>query len=46
MDVIFETFRVTRILDEAFAKAAPEALKAERAEAYHNGYQALGASNG
>lgn len=46
MDVIFETFRVTRILDEAFAAAAPEALKSERAEAYQNGYQALGASNG
>ena len=46
MDVIFETFRVTRILDSAFADAAPKALKAERAEALANGYTALGASHG
>ena len=46
MDVIFETFRVTRILDDAFAKAAPAALKAERDEAFANGYTALGADHG
>lgn len=46
MDVIFETFRVTRILDKAFAETAPEAVKAERAEALANGYAALGASHG
>ena len=46
MDVIFETFRVTRILDSAFADAAPAALKAERAEALANGYDALGDSHG
>ncbi len=46
MDVIFETFRVTRILDTAFADAAPAALKAERAEALANGYDALEPSHG
>lgn len=46
MDVIFETFRVTRILDDAFAAAASQAVKAERAEAYANGYTALGAPHG
>lgn len=46
MHVIFETFRVTRILDETFAEAAPAAVKAERAEALANGYIALGASHG
>ena len=42
MDVIFETFRVTRILDKAFQTAAQKAVAAERAEAYENGYKALG----
>lgn len=46
MQVIFETFRVTRILNEAFAVQAPKALAAERAEAITNGYRALEASNG
>ena len=46
MEVIFETFHVTRILDDAFAARAPDALKAERAEAYANGYTALGADHG
>lgn len=46
MDVIFETFRVTRILDDTFADAAPAALKAERDEAFANGYTALGADHG
>ncbi|MFN3212403.1 MAG: ASCH domain-containing protein [Henriciella sp.] len=46
MDVIFETFRVTRILDDAFAKAAPAALKAERDEAFAKGFAALGADHG
>ncbi|MEL6725591.1 MAG: ASCH domain-containing protein [Pseudomonadota bacterium] len=46
MDVIFETFRVTRILDEAFAASAPSALKAERDEAFAKGYTALGADHG
>ena len=46
MDVIFETFRVTRILDDAFAAAAADAVKSERAEAYANGYKALGALDG
>ncbi len=41
MNVIFETFKVTRILDEAFAASAPDALKAERREAIANGYNAL-----
>ena len=45
MHVIFETFRVTRILDESFAAAAPSHLQAERAEALASGYTALGASN-
>ncbi|NQY40251.1 MAG: ASCH domain-containing protein [Henriciella sp.] len=45
MDVIFETFRVTRILDSAFAEAAPAALNAERAEALANGYDALEADH-
>ena len=46
MQVIFETFRVTRILDQAFAADAPKALEAERAEALANGYIALEASHG
>ena len=43
MNVIFETFRVTRRLDEAFAASADEMVKAERKEAFANGYDALGA---
>lgn len=46
MEVIFETFRVTRILDKAFAAAAPGQVTAERAEALANGYTALGADHG
>lgn len=46
MEVIFETFRVTRILDKAFSDAAPAALKAERTEALANGYDALESSHG
>ncbi|MEO0883171.1 MAG: ASCH domain-containing protein [Pseudomonadota bacterium] len=46
MNVIFETFKVTRILDEDFTAMAQEALKAERAEAFANGYTALGVSHG
>lgn len=43
MNVIFETFRVTRRLDEVFAASANEMVKAERKEAFANGYDALGA---
>jgi len=43
MNVIFETFRVTRRLDEAFTASADEMVKAERKEAFANGYDALGA---
>ncbi|MEO1322565.1 MAG: ASCH domain-containing protein [Pseudomonadota bacterium] len=46
MDVIFETFRVTRVLDQAFADLAPDAVKAERADARANGYNALGGGHG
>lgn len=46
MEVIFETFHVTRMLDDAFAARAPDALKAERAEAHAKGYTALGADHG
>ena len=46
MDVIFETFRVTRVLDDAFAAAAADAVKAERAEALAAGYAALEARHG
>ena len=46
MDVIFETFRVTRILDDAFAMAARSEVEAEREEAAQNGYLALGGANG
>ena len=46
MNVIFETFRVTRVLDQAFADLAPGAVKAERAEARANGYHALGGVHG
>ena len=46
MDVIFETFRVTRILDDAFAAAAADAVKTERAEALAAGYAALEARHG
>ena len=46
MQVIFETFRVTRILDKAFAAGAPKALEAERAEAFAKGYTALGVRHG
>lgn len=43
MEVIFETFQVTRILSSEFAEQAPAAVVAERAEALNNGYDALGA---
>ena len=43
MDVIFETFRVTRTLDDAFASNAEKLVKTERKEAFANGYDALGA---
>lgn len=43
MDVIFETFRVTQILDQQFAAQSAAAVEAERAEAFDNGYDALGA---
>ncbi|MEL6828169.1 MAG: ASCH domain-containing protein [Pseudomonadota bacterium] len=46
MDVIFEVFRVTRILDDAFAAASETAVKNERAEAYVKGYIALGGDHG
>nr|WP_070960111.1 ASCH domain-containing protein [Hyphomonas sp. Mor2] len=46
MDVIFEVFQVTRILDDTFASLAADAVIAERKEAYANGYQALGGPNG
>ncbi len=44
MPVIFETFRLTAILDAAFAAGAEEHVKAERAEARAAGYTALGAA--
>lgn len=46
MNVIFETFRVTRILDTAFAETAAAAVAAERAEALANGYTDLGVAHG
>lgn|GEM_PF-653557 len=46
MDVIFETLRVVRMMDEDFAKAAQDAVKAERAEAAARGYHALGGTDG
>ena len=46
MQVIFETFRVTRILDQSFADASAEIVKAERAEAYAKGYTAMGGADG
>lgn len=46
MDVIFETFRVTRILDNDFADAAHAEVEAERLEAEENGYLALRGANG
>lgn len=46
MQVIFETFRVTRILDNAFAADAGRAVEAERAEAFAKGYTALGETHG
>lgn len=46
MQVIFETFRVTRILDEAFAAQAPTAVEAERSEALAAGYTALEGRHG
>jgi uncharacterized protein YhfF len=46
MQVIFETFRVTRILDDAFAAQAPDAVRAERSEAIAGGYTALEDSHG
>ena len=45
MDVNFETFRVTRILDDGFAATAQEALRAERSEAAANGYTDLGGTD-
>jgi uncharacterized protein YhfF len=46
MAVIFEVFRVIRILDPAFAANAAEAVNAERAEAIQNGYKCLEAGHG
>lgn len=46
MDVIFETFRLTRILDDGFAAAAEDAVKAERREAIENGYTDLESHDG
>ena len=46
MHVIFETFRVTRILDQSFADASAEVVKAERVQAFANGYTALGGADG
>ncbi len=46
MNVIFETFKVTRILDETFAATAQDALQAERREAIANGYKALETNDG
>ena len=46
MDVIFEIFRLTRILDDGFAAEAQAAVKAERAEAFAKGYTALGGEHG
>ncbi|MEM7328170.1 MAG: ASCH domain-containing protein [Pseudomonadota bacterium] len=46
MLVIFETFQVTRILDQTFAAAADLAVKAERSEASANGYNAMGGTHG
>lgn len=43
MDVIFETFRVTRLIDKDFANIAAHAVATERADAYARGYTALGA---
>ncbi|MCR9270450.1 MAG: ASCH domain-containing protein [Hyphomonadaceae bacterium] len=46
MDVIFETFRVTRVLDDAFASGAEAAVRAERTEAHAKGYSASEALHG
>lgn len=46
MQVIFETFRVTRILDDAFAATAACAVDAERSEAKAQGYSGLEAGHG
>jgi len=43
MDVVFETFRMTCKLDDTFASRSNEMVKAERSEAFANGYDALGA---
>ena len=46
MEVIFEIFKVTRILDPDLADRASEIVAAERNEAFANGYTALGGDNG
>ena len=46
MEVIFEIFKVTRILDPDLADRASEIVAAERDEAIANGYTALGGENG
>lgn len=42
MHVYFETFKCVAILDEDFARSAPEAVFAERREAHEAGYTSLG----
>ena len=46
MQVIFETFRVIRILDDRFAEASSAEVRAERREAAEKGYLALGGADG
>ncbi|MEM8634996.1 MAG: ASCH domain-containing protein [Pseudomonadota bacterium] len=46
MNVIFETFRVTRILNQDFAANAQNEVRAERFEAYARGYTALETCDG
>lgn len=46
MLVIFETFRVTRILDRDFADNAQNEVTAERSGAHANGYTSLEKSDG
>ena len=43
MSIIFETFRVTDILDAKFQADAPKHVEAERREAIAKGYNALAA---
>jgi uncharacterized protein YhfF len=45
MRVLFETFRLVKVLDQEFAAQAAQHVESERAEAHASGYTALGVAS-